>query len=157
MNRCCRQFSSLSGEAPPYPGPPAGSPPACFASGGDFHPDKYTPVHPLFVPGPPLPSVPHTSASTPTGAHLVDVSRSQGSSDVQNAPLNLSLSNSPVPLSTSAGAVQQSYRPCIITCESASSSPVSSGGSSPCTLRGLGVNRNDSPQNSNHPGNVLFI
>ncbi|XP_076447355.1 uncharacterized protein LOC143284529 isoform X2 [Babylonia areolata] len=161
------QFSSFNGEAPPappYPGPPPGPPPAYFAPrGGDDHAaDSYS-HHPLYGPPPPLPAAPHTSpmsSSSPSASsHLVDLSHAHvaSSSDIQNAPLNLSLSNSPLPpvslpSSSSSSTAWQPHRTSVITCMSSSSSPVSSGGSSPHAHNGHGAHSGRaSPSCSSHP------
>lgn len=143
------QFSSFNGDAPPYPGPP---PPAYFAPRGEpHHGDAYSSVHHPYGPPPPLtPATPHSAAhsspaslSPPVSGHLVDLSHARvGHTDIQNAPLNLSLSTSSPKAASSASSLVTSRRlpqPTVITCtSSSSSSPVSSGGSSPHGPNGLG-------------------
>ena len=188
--RFCRQFSSFNGgEAPPYPGPPPGPPPAYFAPRGGEPPhpgDGYSPVgHPVYGPPPPLPPPPvlppHTSSASlsltpPASGHLVDLSHAHVSSAMQNAPLNLSLSSSPTPVSLATLATtRQGPRPSVITCMSSSSSsssstsPVSSGGSSPHAAaqnghHGGGGHSNNNghhggspPNGSSPPGKIVII
>lgn len=122
----CRQFSSFNGDAPAYSVPP---PPSYFAPRGDLHPgDIYSAAHHGYVPPPQLPPVSHASslsssaALSPTSNHLIDLSHPRVGVDIQNVPLNLSLSTNP-----SSG---HQPRPSVIACASALS-PSSNGSSSP--------------------------
>lgn len=126
-----RQFSSF-GDAPPYPGPP----PSYFAPRGEGHPgDGYSPVHhtysaPLLPPPPPHPATLSSPALSPASpGHLVDFPHPHISPDIQNAPLNLSLSS--CPSTASSSLTRQQPRPSVITCAASSMSTSTSGSSSP--------------------------
>ncbi|XP_025108125.1 transcription cofactor vestigial-like protein 4 isoform X2 [Pomacea canaliculata] len=125
------QFSSF-GDAPPYPGPP----PSYFAPRGEGHPgDGYSPVHhtysaPLLPPPPPHPATLSSPALSPASpGHLVDFPHPHISPDIQNAPLNLSLSS--CPSTASSSLTRQQPRPSVITCAASSMSTSTSGSSSP--------------------------